>query len=341
MRKLRHITRYKILVIAVLAAAAVRCEEAATEVSGPYVPPQVKGDDGRRLIWKPKGTRENPEEKQCYEPDFSPDGTKVVASYRNGVFGLDADVAILDLVKGEFKIILEGNSAKRPQWSPKGDWIAYQSDHPSHFGRTLWLVRPDGSENHMLDLGNKSGYVPYWGPAGDKIYFVGLYEPREPLYALWYDLETKEVGVLRKPVNHFHHVIAVPSPGGEKVAVGLMPRPGYTEHVIGYVVLAFIDADGSNFEVIWAEPAEGPAGVGEPRDWSPGGKYVLLRYGPFDGTGDSLWTYEVKTGAVRQLTKCPPDTDREDSARGYSWGPNGDIVFATDEGWLYLIKAPE
>jgi len=193
----------------------------------------------------------------------------------------------------------------------------------------------------MLDLGNKSGYLPYWGPAGDKIYFVGLYEAREPLYALWYDLVTKDIGVLRKPVSQFNHIIAVPSPRGDKVALGLMAREGYVKHAVKNVVLAFINTDGSDFEVVWAEPADAAPEPGEPRDWSPDGKYVLLRFEPSLGTGNSLWTYEVKTGVVRQLTMCPPDQEREDSARGYSWGPNGDIVFGTEEGWLYLIKAPK
>jgi dipeptidyl aminopeptidase/acylaminoacyl peptidase len=336
MRKLRYIMRCKFIFIAVLAAAAVRCEEAPSEVSGPYVPPQVRGYDGRRLVWEPGA--EDP--KQPYEPDFSPDGTKVVVSYRNGVFGRDADIAILDLATRELKVVLEGNSAKRPQWSPKGDWIVYQSDHPSHFGRTLWLVRPDGSENHMLDLRNKSGYLPYWSYDGSRIYYVGDYVPREPMYALWYDLEAEELGVLRKPVSEFHHNMAAPSPLGDKVALGLMAREGYVKHAVRNVVLAFINTDGSDFEVVWAEPADAAPEPGEPRDWSPDGKYVLLRFEPTLGTGNSLWTYEVKTGVVRQLTMCPPDREYDHVTYG-SWGPNGDIVFGTDEGWLYLIKAPE
>jgi len=163
--------KYKFIIAAALVAATVRCEDAATEISGPYVPPQVKGDDGRRLIWEPEPNAP----KQPYEPDFSPDGMKVVVSYRNGIFGRDADVAILDLTTRELKVIIEGNSAKRPQWSPTGEWIAYESQHPGH-SRTLWVVRPDGTDNHMVDLGNYARYVPHWGPAGDRIYFVGHYD---------------------------------------------------------------------------------------------------------------------------------------------------------------------
>ena len=337
MRIPRWIKRYVLLLVVVLAAAAVvNCEEAPAETEGPYVPPQVKGHDGRRLIWKPKGTRENPEEKQCYDPDFSPDGTKVVASYRNGIFGVDGDLAILNLNTKEFKIILEGNYATRPQWSPDGKWVVYECKNPAPTGRKIWLVRADGSENQKLELGINEVYVPYWGPNGDKIYFVGHYVRREPLYALWYDLRTKEIGVLRKPEGELHHNVAVPSPGGDKVALGLMERSG--QH--GHVVLALVDADGSGFRVLWSEITENRAGVGNPRDWSPDGKYVLIRYQPVHGTGDSLWTYELKTAAVRQLTMCPLEFDLEDHS-GASWGPNGEIVFGDVDGWLYLIKAPE
>jgi Tol biopolymer transport system component len=320
----------KVAIIAFSLAAVVNCEEPPTEIEGPYVPPQVKGYDGRRLIWKPADEYE----KQCYEPDFSPDGTKVVASYRDGIWGRDADVAILDLNTAEFKVVLEGNSAKRPRWSPTGEWIAYESQHPAH-SRTLWLVRPDGSENQKVELGINEVYVPYWGPDGDKIYFVGHYVRREPLYALWYDLRTKEIHVLRKP-EELSHNVAIPSPGGEKVALGLMERWG--RH--GHVVLALVGADGSGLRVLWSEINDSPGGVGNPRDWSPDGKYVLIRYDPPHGTGDSLWTYELKTAAVRQLTMCPPDEDVQIVPHG-SWGPNGDIVFGTEWGWLYLIKAPE
>ncbi|NIT35604.1 MAG: hypothetical protein GTN49_03745 [candidate division Zixibacteria bacterium] len=69
------------------------CEDVPTyTLPGPYVPPPVKGDDGRRLLWEP-----GPMEAQCYEPSFSPDGLKVVVSYRYGFFARAAELAILDL----------------------------------------------------------------------------------------------------------------------------------------------------------------------------------------------------------------------------------------------------
>jgi len=312
-----------------LAILVVQCAEVPTAAVGPYIPAEVKGDDGRRILWEPK-----PGEKQkCSEADFSPDGTKVVVRYWDGESTGGADLAILDVAAGAFKVIVKGNYPRQPRWSPTGEWIAYQSTTPGQ-GIPFWLVRPDGSDNHKLDLGITSAYVPYWGPEGDKIYFVGLYEPSEPLYALYYDLKENRTKVLRKPKD-LHHNAVVPSPGGEKIALGLMPR--YS--AAGNIVLALINADGTGFEGIWP----GNDDAGGPLDWSPDGEYVLLHYESLHNSGSLLWTYELKTGAVRQLTMCPPDVAYENIGSA-SWGPSGDIVFNTQndpDGRLYVIKGPE
>jgi hypothetical protein len=98
----------------------VSCEDVPTStLPGPYVPPPVKGEDGRRLIWEPE-----PGEAQCYDPCFSADGKSVVVSYRYGYLNREADLAVLNLDTGELEVIVRGNCAKYPSWSPKGEWIA-------------------------------------------------------------------------------------------------------------------------------------------------------------------------------------------------------------------------
>jgi dipeptidyl aminopeptidase/acylaminoacyl peptidase len=309
-----------------VAFVAVSCEDVPTyTLPGPYVPPPVKGDDGRRLLWEPKDEYE----KQCYEPSFSPDGTKVVVSYRNGIFGRDADLAVLDLTTGKLNVIVKGNSAKRPAWSPTGEWIAYQSD--AGVGRYIWLCRPDGADHHRLEF--KDAFTPRWGPEGDKVYFGYYLYPREKGYGVYYDLKEGNLGIL------YHDPLLnvgppLPSPGGEKVAFYLCDDlQSYKD-----VNLALINADGSGFEVIWpAGTARQWAGA---LAWSPDGRYILMGYGyPGTGTGE-LGTYEPKPGIFRPLTKCPPRLYGE-SIRYASWGPNGDIVFDNHLGRLFLIKAPE
>ncbi len=301
------------------------CEDVPTyTLPGPYVPPPVKGDDGRRLLWEPKDEYE----KQCYEPSFSPDGTKVVVSYRNGIFGRDADLAILDLKTGKLNIIVKGNSAKRPTWSPTGEWIAYQGDREA--APYIWLCRPDGSENHRLEF--KWAWTPRWGPERDRIYFAYAYEPRK-IYGVYYDLDEQELHVLyRDPLLNVGPPL--PSPGGEKVAFYLCDDlQNYKD-----VNLALINADGTGLDVIW--PAGRARYWAAALAWSPSGTYILMGYGyPSSGLGE-LGTYELKTGIFRPVTKCPPRLGFE-SIQCASWGPNGDILFGNHLGRLYLIEAPE
>jgi len=319
----RRVAAYWLGVVVI--GGLVSCEDVPTStLPGPYVPPPVKGDDGRRLLWEP-----GPMEAQCYEPSFSPDGTKVVVSYRFGIFARAADLAILDLTTGKIDVILEGNCAKRPSWSPTGKWIVYGSD--SDIAPYNWLCRPDGSEHHRLEF--KNAFTPRWGPKGDRIYFTYVYNAREKEYGVYYDLDEGKLYVLyRDPLRHV--MVLVPSPGGDRVAFCLF------DNLQSYkaINLALVNVDGTGFEVIW------PAGIERfwagALAWSPGGKYILMGYGyPRSGVGE-LGTYELKTGIFRPLTMCPPRLEYE-KIRYASWGPNGDIVFDNHKGRLFLIKAPE
>jgi dipeptidyl aminopeptidase/acylaminoacyl peptidase len=306
-------------------ATAVDCEDVSTASSpGPEIPRPVKGYDGRRLIWEPK-----PGGWQLYEPCFSPDGRKIVASYRPGKDAPIGDLALLDLNTGELEVILKGGRYVRPDWSPDGGWIAYQNDESGFRG--IWLVRPDGSGNHRLDISDWS-YKPAWGPNSERIYFPMENPKAKRLDAAYYVLNGGKVVTLHHAEN-FDHRAVLPGPGGGEVALNLFNDEYHSSEVI----LAFVGADGGDLRIVWYGAF---SELGWPVDWSPGGNYVLVCYYGFYSNQQTLWTYETKTHKVRQLTMCPPGKDVDPITEG-SWGPSGNIVFATEEGKLYLIKGPE
>ena len=315
----------KLLIVFSVLASGVGCEEpVVTAAERPYVPPSVKGDDGRRLIWEPKQG-----EKQCYEPCFSPDGTKVVVSYRSGRFGVDADLAIYDLTKKEFKIIVKENRVRRPAWSPTGEWIAYQSDYE----RVLWLIRPDGTEHHPLEIeGGFRCFSPKWAADGRKLFLLADSEGRRRFDAAYYDFDKKTLVRFSKSENMKHRA-AIPGPSQAIVAVSLFNESYETNNII----LAFAGVERPDLKVIW-RGNEGEDGW--PVDWSPAGNYLLMTYTQRHSGQQALWVYVVKADGIRQLTMCSPEKPYE-SLIYASWGPNGDIVFGTEDGKLYLIKAPE
>jgi Tol biopolymer transport system component len=82
-------------------------------------------------------------------------------------------------------IVLSGDASVRdPLWSPDGKWIAYGCDE----GRSedergmhdIWLMRPDGSENHAVTEGSSDtteGRMHFelycWSPGSDRLCTVG------------------------------------------------------------------------------------------------------------------------------------------------------------------------
>jgi hypothetical protein len=309
-----------------LIGGLLACEDVSSyTLPGPYVPVPVKGYDGRRLIWEPK-----PGEKQCYEPSFSPDGTKVAVSYRRGIFDPAADLAIYDLTTKELKVVLTGFVARGPSWSPDGEWIAYTSF--SGPAPNIYLVRPDVSDNHKLVDLPWSG-CPIWNkPKSDGLFFLwGSFKKTgvKKTCPAYYDLTTREIVILRRSAA-LNYGRTAPGPESAKVGTCLYGD----DHEEGSAVLAFMNRDGGDFEVVWPRSF---TELGVLTDWSPSGEYVLVNYYYFGSDQQTLWTYKVKTGKVRQLTMCPPEKDFETITEG-SWGPNGDVVFNSQDGRLYLIK---
>ena len=323
-----------------VASLGLLCAPAACNdgvMAEPFVPtPIAFGDDGRRLLWQPA-----PGEKQCYHPDFSPDGTKLACRYSQGMEE-PAELIILDIATLEIThIVPEEYCVMRPDWSPRGDWLAFQGSVAGFVA--IWLCRPDGSELHRVSDG--FGYLPAWNADGSRVYYVGEPGGATGLSLKYYDLATGEnVVVIPGAFRGTEYRSPIPSPDDQCLTYGTFNTGVMSGDAD--VVMALSRIDGSSRRTVWPVSAVETDG-GWPVDWSPDGKYVLLAY-ESNNAMMGLWTYEVKTGVIRQLTLNPSDGDGQILMDG-SWGPNGEIAFSPDSdyghtpwrgGWIYLIDAP-
>jgi len=91
----------------------------------------------------------------------------------------DRKTIIMDLQETLWSLPIAGGVAKRltdpfleparPDWSPKGDWVAFQSFKGGTFH--IWLIKPDGTRVRQLTDGHGDDRDPRFSPDGTRVAF--------------------------------------------------------------------------------------------------------------------------------------------------------------------------
>src|ERR1700681_768819 len=97
----------------------------------------------------------------------------------NATVSPDRKTIIMDLQETLWSLPIAGGTAKRltdpfleparPDWSPKGDLVAFQSFKGGTFH--IWLMKPDGTGVRQLTDGNGDDREPRFSPDGRKVAF--------------------------------------------------------------------------------------------------------------------------------------------------------------------------
>jgi Tol biopolymer transport system component len=236
------------------------------------------------------------------EPQFSPDGTKIVfVSARSGNY----EIWVGDR-EGRNPVQLtssNGSLPGSPRWSPDGRWIAFDSSKAGNWD--IYVISADGGQPRRLTSGQSHNVRPSWSQDGRWIYF----------------------GSTR---NGDGHIWKEPAQGG--AAVQVTKTRGSLEAFESldgkFVYYARWDAPG-----IWKVPVEGGE---ETRVLDRGGQgcWALTGQGIcfFDLSGSTGTTLKVHSFATRKVTllrEFSRDTQVDTISTALTVSPDGRWILYT------------
>lgn len=218
------------------------------------------------------------------EPDWSPDGSRIVFVRESGIWVMNAD--------GSNKIQLTNGDDIEPSWSPDGNKIAFARGIA--LGVDVFVMNADGSNQVKLTsaVGSEFNERPRWSPNGTKIVFQSNRSATggdSEIYVMNAD------GSNQTALTDNASADGQPdwSPDGSKIVFGA-GRNGSLEIYV-------MNADGTNQTRITNNPALDAA-----PSWSPDGtKFVFVSNR--DGN-DEIYTMNADgSNPVRLTTNSVPD----------------------------------
>jgi Tol biopolymer transport system component len=125
----------------------------------------IDPDGGNRRLLVPDG----------FTPSWSPDGASVVFAR----WGANLDWSRLEIIgadgRGQRVLTSQPGAEENPAWSPDGDWIAFEQRAGcgptcggGREGTDIAVIRPDGTDLHVLRGSSLAELDPAWRPPAPK-----------------------------------------------------------------------------------------------------------------------------------------------------------------------------
>ncbi|MGW8250426.1 MAG: TolB family protein, partial [Anaerolineales bacterium] len=204
-----------------------------------------------------------------------------------------------------------------PQWSPDGDWLAYnQDDH-------AWIVPAAGGAARKLSGFTTAAGSPRWLPDSRRIILSydkeitiadaaipGVYLPDIATHLLLTDIQGSWPRLLTPPTGRDSD--PRPSPDGSRVAYVHKPLddPGRTD-------IYLVDLSSGDISALTATPGR----FNRAPRWSPDGKTIAFtaqRQDYYD-----LYLYDMQAGQEHRLARLGCDLDEP------CWSPDGGLIACT------------
>jgi len=261
-----------------------------------------------------------------WAPAWSPDGHEIAFSERPLGFtaaarsGPDSRLLAVAVATGATRVLVDGQDAVQPSWSPHGHRIAFWGARAKTSQRDVWTVPAAGMRKPedlvAVTADAHLDWNPFWSPDGRRLYFLS---DRDGTFNLWrVPIEEESGRVLGPP-----EPVRLPNSDVRSAAIARDGSIVYSAFEVRSVVERY------PFDPVHARitgPAETLWAGQELRslDVAPDGRWIVLAFA--EGQED-LALLRADGKAVRKLTDDPA-RDREPR-----WAPDGSsIAFQSDRG---------
>jgi Tol biopolymer transport system component len=242
----------------------------------------------------------------------------------------DGKTILLDLQEALWSLPVTGGKAKlltdpllepsRPDWSPKGDWIAFQGYKGGTFH--IWLMKPDGTGIRQLTEGHGDDREPRISPDGTKVAFASD-RAMKGNYDIWVvDIASGELTQITSRAKEEYEPTWLPDGKSIAFVSGMGIARGHGASVSG-MDIETVDASG-NFKTIYSLPKTKAA------DDTVPGAAPHIESPSFSPDGKLAFTL-VSGGKLELIVDGKKAGDANDVFPFYaSWMADGKVLYTGD-----------